>query len=603
MTERASIISCRLGNVDLVLDDRFVIWRIFVTLLRFAAAAFAALIFALGLVPARAITLTMPRQVSGPRVLVARAPRAPLTDLGHAAADTPVHVAVVLNYRHYAQLHQFVDLQAQPLKRLPRILTAQQFLDYFAPTALDYQQTAVALQSAGFTITRTYSNRTVIDATGPAAAAERLFATEIHIVRQRDGSIHYANVRPAYLPESLKRTVFGVVGLDNLRVLHTTNVRGDSAHALMKIGPPLQGPDLGLGPFGISTAYDLPVQHAVAGGAPGQTYDGSGEAAAVVIDADFLDSDLQAFLKFFHVVRTGPKTTRILINGGPPPGLIYPDSGETTLDVETIVGNAPGVALYVYEMDSLGFPSVLDAYNQINADDKVVVANSSFGGCEDFTDPSNFPALANHLALQGNALGIVYDASTGDAGSNECGFDFFTPQGVSAPASGPSFVAVGGTTLLPHLDGTYSKEIGWYGSGGGVSDIFAMPLYQRGVPNMIGKTRNLPDIAFDADPNSGTSLYIAGGWFGPIGGTSLAAPIFSALVSELDQYSHCRIGDIHPALYRAYAKYGYKLPAGAPLFHDAIGRNNGFYTATPGYDQVTGIGSIDGWNFAVTTHL
>ena len=574
------------------------------TTLRLATSAFAALIMALGCIPSNALTapLTLAPGPSGSRVLIARTPRAFVTDLGRASATTPVRVAVVMKYRHVAELHQFVALQGQGQK-LPRILTAQQFLNYFAPTAADYQQTAMVLQSAGFTITRAYQNRTVIDATGPAVAAERLFGTEIHMVRQRDGNVRYANLRPAYLPDSLKPTVFGVVGLDNLRVLHTDNVRGNAAHALAKIGPPMQGPDLGLGPFAISSAYDLPVQHAVAGGKPGQTYDGSGEAAAVVINADFLDSDLQGFLNYFHVVRTGPKTVRIRINGGPAPGLTYPDSSETTLDVETIVGNAPGVALYVYEMDSLAFTSVIDAYNQVNADDVVGVANSSFGGCEDFTDPSNFPALANHLALQGNALGIVYAASSGDSGSNECGFDFSTPQGVSSPASGTHFVAVGGTTLFPHLDGTYSREVGWYGSGGGVSDIFPMPAYQVGVKNMVPKRRNLPDVAFDADPNSGTSLFIAGGWFGPIGGTSLAAPIFSALVAELDQYGHGRIGNIHPALYRNYKKYGYTLPAGAAIYHDAIGQYNGFYLTTPGYDNVTGIGSIDGWNFAVTTHL
>ncbi len=539
---------------------------------------------------------------SASQPLAAAAPRVAMRDLGRASANTRVRLAVVLNYRHDAELQQFVALQGEQPAGRRMILSAEQFRDYFAPTAQDYARTGMALVGKGFTIERTYANRTVIDVSAPAPVAERAFGTELHLVRQTDGSIHYANLRPAYIPADLKDTVFGVIGFDNLRVLHTTNVRGTAAHTLVKIGPPMQGPDLGLGPFAISTAYDLPVQHAVVGGKAGQTYDGIGQAAAVVIDADFLDSDLAGFLNYFHVKRTGPKTVRVPINGGPPPGLTA-DSGETTLDVETIVSNAPGVSLYVYEMDSLAFTSTIDAYNQVNADDRVGAVNSSFGGCEDQTDPANFPQLTNHLALQGAALGIVYAASTGDSGSNECGFDFFSPQGVSSPASGPNFVAVGGTTLFPHINGTYSREIGWYASGGGISDIFAMPSYQVGVKNAIPKWRNLPDIAFDGDPNSGTAFYIAGGWYGPIGGTSLSAPIFTALAVELAQYGHCRLGNIHPALYHAFATYRYNLPVGATLFHDAIGGNNGYYTATPGFDQVTGIGSIDGWNFAVTTHL
>ncbi len=561
---------------------------------------------ALATAPSHAVAASLRDKASlspiGSRALAAEAPRVAVQDLGRAPATMRIHLAVVLNYRHDAELQQFVALQGNQPAGNRMILSAEQFRDYFASSAQDYARTAMLLTNEGFTVTRTYANRTVIDVSAPAAVAEHAFATELHVVRQADGSMHYANLKPAYLPDELKGVVFGVIGFDDLRVLKPTYVRGSALHALVKIGPPLQGPDLGLGPFVFSTAYDLPVQHAVAGSKGGQTYDGTSQAAAVVIDADFLDSDLAAFLTYFHVKRTGPKTVRVPINGGPPPGLIA-DSTETTLDVETIVSNAPGVALYVYEMDSLAYASVIDAYNQVNADDRVGAVNSSFGGCEDQTTPANFPQLANHLALQGNALGIVYAASSGDYGTYECTINFGFPGGVSAPASGPSFVAVGGTTLFPHLNGTYSREIGWYSSGGGISDIFSMPSYQVGIKNAIPKWRNVPDVAFDGDPSSGAAFYIAGGWFGPIGGTSLASPIFIALAVELAQYGHCRLGNIHPALYHAFTTYQYSRPVGATLFHDAIGGNNGYYTATPGFDQLTGIGSIDGWNFAVTTHL
>jgi subtilase family serine protease len=537
------------------------------------------------------------------RPVTAETPRVALRDYGRVNASTPIRLAVVFNYRHDNELQSFVALQGEPYARLPHaVLTADQFRNYFSPTVQDYARTIAILQRNGFSIMRTYSNRTVVDVSAPAAVVERTFATQLHRVAQPDGSLHYANVRPALMPEELKGLVFGVIGFDDLQVLKTTNMRYTGPRPATALGPPLQGPDLGLGPLAFASAYDLPVQHVVRGGKAGQTYDGLGQATAVVIDADFLDSDLQTFLNYFHIKRSGPPTVRLAINGGPPPGLTG-DSGETTLDVETIVGNAPGVALYVYEMDSLKFTSTIDAYNQIVADNLVGAVNSSFGGCEDQTTPANFPAIANHIAMQGNALGIVFAASTGDNGTFECSINFGQPGGVSAPASGPSFVAVGGTTLFIHPTGAYSVEIGWGGSGGGVSDIFAMPAYQVGIPNMIGHTRNLPDVAFDASPGSGAAFFINNGWFGPIGGTSLAAPIFVALASELAQYDHARLGNIHPALYRAFKTYHYNLPQGAPLFHDVRGSDNGFYRAVAGYDQVTGIGSIDGWNFAVTTHL
>ena len=84
-----------------------------------------------------------------------------------------------------------------------------------------------------------------------------------------------------------------------------------------------------------------------------------------MIDADFVDSDLSGFLADFNVVRTGPATNRIKIDGGPPGGDGSPDSLETSLDVETIVSNAPGTALSVYEFPSFNnLQYITDAYTQ-----------------------------------------------------------------------------------------------------------------------------------------------------------------------------------------------------------------------------------------------
>ena len=157
-------------------------------------------------------------------------------------------------------------------------------------------------------MTRTYSNRTVIDVTGPAYAVERAFSTRMENVRHADGSVGYANATGIALPAELQRTVFGVTGFDNAR-FKTFNHRG--RRGAEEPGP-LQGPDTGLGPIALETSYDMPVLHG---------YDGTGQATGVVIDADFLNSDLSKFLKYFNVKRTGPATVRVLVDGGPPPGL------------------------------------------------------------------------------------------------------------------------------------------------------------------------------------------------------------------------------------------------------------------------------------------
>ena len=189
----------------------------------------------------------------------------------------------------------------------------------------------------------------------------------------------------------------------------------------------------------------------------------------------------------------------------------------------------------------------------------------------------------------------MYAAASGDSGTHECGFGS-GPGGVTSPASSPNFVAVGGTTLLLRADGTRIGELGWYDSGGGMSALFKMPAYQKGTPQATGTQRIVPDVAFDADISSGISTYIGGGWYGPTGGTSLASPIFTAIVTEFAQIRNARIGNAHNILYTRFKAKGYG-PKAAPQFLDAIGSGNGYWYATKGFDAVTGIGSMNAWNF------
>jgi kumamolisin len=305
-----------------------------------------------------------------------------------------------------------------------------------------------------------------------------------------------------------------------------------------------------------------------------------------VIDADFKDSDLKAFLKYFHVVHTGADPMRVLIDGGPKPGL-SPDSGETSLDVETLSGIAPGLDLYVYEFPSFDNSRyIIDAYEQVVVDDKVGPVNSSFGGCE--LPGSPFSRMSEALALQGAALGITFHASTGDRGAFTCP----SSVSVSAPASSPHFVAVGGTSLYENaFSGSVIEELAWPGSGGGVSSIFAEPAYQSKVTTAILGGRNIPDVSFDADPSTGASWYVGGQFIGPVGGTSLSSPIFGAGLALINAVNGSRAGFVNPILYKAFLAES-NLPASERPFRDITFGSNGYYAAGPGYDDVTGIGAV-----------
>jgi kumamolisin len=549
-----------------------------------AGALTACAAFALGTMTANAATI-------GSNV-VAGVPRTPgITDLGRAPQGTQIEIALTLKYRSGDTLDALVRNQADPDSPLHgHFLTNAQFNAYFAATPADYARVAAVLRSSGFRITQTYTNNTVIDAVGTVAAADKLFSTDIHLVNQPGKGVRYANATPALEPVALRGLVAAVSGLHDLVIVHNSLALAKPHPGISPdlAGPPLKGPvskDTGLsgfGPLAYSQGYLFPEQFKSSGGT---YYDGKGRVSGVVIDADYLDSDLSTFLSYFHVTRSGPATVRVKVDGGPPSGDGSPDSLETTLDVETIVSNAPGTALYVYEFPNFDKDSyITDAYNKVASDNIVDTANSSFGGCE--TQQASDAKAWDAIAEQAASKGITFHASTGDGGSDDgC---------VSAPASGPHFAAIGGTSLAVKPEGYWSSETAWDGSGGGVSSVFALPSWQAGVTGIIKSGRNLPDVSFDANPNTGAAFYYGGSWntdYNPLGGTSLSSPLFGAAVTEVDEYVKNRTGLEAEALYADLAKNGYK-DSSATFFHDITVGSNGEYSAHKGYDQVTGIGSV-----------
>jgi subtilase family serine protease len=142
----------------------------------------------------------------------------------------------------------------------------------------------------------------------------------------------------------------------------------------------------------------------------------------------------------------------------------------------------------------------------------------SFGGPEGSIDTSYDSSFNN--------ANVSYFASSGDAG-----------LGTQYPSTSPKVISVGGTTLNLTSSGTISSETGWAGSGGGCSTYETATSSQTAYPtyaqvNCAGK-RATPDVAANADPNTGGFVYNSNnyggttGWF-TVGGTSLATPIWAA---------------------------------------------------------------------------
>lgn len=164
------------------------------------------------------------------------------------------------------------------------------------------------------------------------------------------------------------------------------------------------------------------------------------------------------------------------------------------------------------------------------------------------------------------------------------------------PASSPFILSCGGTRLEMSDTGAISREVVWNNgpdsaTGGGVSQVFAQPAYQTGAgvppsPNSaLGQGRGVPDVAGNADPDTGYQIRV-GGSTAVIGGTSAVAPLWAGLVALLNQQLGQPLGLFNPA--------GYGQVAGSGAFHDITGGNNGLYSAGPGWDACTGLGSPDG---------
>jgi subtilase family serine protease len=519
------------------------------------------------------------------------------SDRGPAPATSSLTIAVTLRYRDQAKLDALVAQQANPLSpSYRRWLSNDAFDRQFAPSEASYARVIDSLRGAGFHIDATYANRTVLDASAPVAAIERFFQTSIHRVAMPKQGLAYVNVRPAVAPAQLAGLVLSVDGLDTIAVMHAgyalhrrgTHASGVRPHESSSLFGPVSTVTAarGYAPLAYAAGYNFPIVNSSGGAA----YDGSGRASGIIIDADFAESDLRQYLGYFGITRTGPATNRVLIHGGPPQGDAAGDSIEASLDAETIVGLAPGTALSMYEIPSLENKYVADAFNTVVDDNAVDTVNESFGGCEVYIGGRTVMAL-NAIAEQGAAKGITFHAATGDNGGLLC---------ANAPAASPYVVAVGGTTLTVGSGGAWAAEAGWSGSGGGISSLFAQPSWQAGVSGTINRGRNIPDVAFNADPNTGSAYFYTGTWntqYNPLGGTSLSSPIYGALVTEIDQVKGGRIGLGTAGLYGFFATNGY-ANGSTTYFHDIVLGNNSAYYAVPGYDLVTGIGSVDAWNVA-----
>jgi subtilase family serine protease len=524
--------------------------------------------------------------------LAAADPNVAYHDLGPVPANAKISVALVIAYRNEDELRRLVTLQSRPQSPYyHRWLTSRQFNSAFGPSVSDYSKAIASLRRAGFVVNRTFPNRTVIDATADVATVDRYFDTEIARVYEPGYGVRYANIKPAFIPADLRGVLFAVTGLHDLDLAFSRAGRRNAmlrpamrdavAAKLRLLGPTNTASGLnGYGPVAFSDGYDFPSRHRKA-------YSGSGRVAAILSNGDFSETDLKRFLTYFRVKRTGPATVRVAVDEA----TVGVDP-VTTGEAENLIALAPGTSLYMYETGTSA-TDITDALNRIVSDNKADVVDVPYSQCE--TSDTAATTSWDDIAQQGAALGMTFEADVLDAGI--CA--------LPAPASSPNFVAIGGTALVVSDSGAYEAELAAGGDifneySGGASAVFSLPAWQENIPNVIATGRNIPDVAFNAGSagfQSPFSVYYGGTWqtaSDPSLGTEFANSIFAAALTEINQIEGERLGLIAPTLYSLWTANGYQNGS-TVYFHDIT---EGYVPTKVGYDQNTGIGSMDIWNLA-----
>lgn len=508
--------------------------------------------------------------------------------LGPTPGDEQVNFSISLQLPGEAAMNAYLAGLTQPgSESYHKYLSADQFGARFGLPMTDVQRVVGWLAAAGLATTTT-PQRTSIGASGTADQVNELLGITLSDRLSSTGIRYHVPVGDPQVPPALAGQVATVVGLDTEPIQHPMSHIYTSGV-----------PNSGLTPQLVASAYEITPLHDA--GVLGQGMD-----IAIVSFDTYTDSDLRDFDRQMGI-SGAPDVKRVTLPGGPDsPG---DGAGEVSLDLEVIRGIAPGAQITSYEGENSA-EGLVPVIRRIVADGKAKIISNSWGSCENRNSKDAMAAEDRELAAA-FAAGISYFSASGDDAAYDCRrvdisdnpFERDITPGVDWPAASDNVIAVGGTYLTVRQDGTYYDEAGWEeplggaGSGGGLSKYQQRPTWQQGAgvdnAQSNGK-RQVPDVAGPADPSSGFFVLYTdpsqGQVSGRVGGTSAAAPFWSASMLLTQQYAQsqgvAQLGPLGPVLYQVASQQ----PPGA-VFHDVIRGGNLLYQAGPGWDYATGLGT------------
>ena len=490
--------------------------------------------------------------------------------VGPADPTERLEVSIIIRRRAAQVLHARTAALAAGNRSVGH-LTREQFAAQHGADAADLATVRAFAGKYDLSVVQEHAARRTIVLSGTVAQFHAAFSVELNEVTHPDGT-YRGRTGAIHLPAELDGIIEAVLGLDDRPQAQPHFRLKTRARAAA------------------SVSY-TPIQVAALYGFPAGT--GKGQCVGIIeLGGGFRPSDLKTYFTKLKVA--SPKVLAVSVDHGKnaPTGSADGADGEVMLDIEVVGSVAPAatVAVYFAPNTDAGF---IDAVTSAIHDttNKPSVISISWGSAESTWTAQAMTVMDN--AFQAAAsMGITICVASGDNGSNDNVGG--SSDHVDFPASSPFALGCGGTSLRASKN-VIASEVVWNdgsgggATGGGISDFFPSVPWQAGISAKLSsgksnplKMRGVPDVAGNADPETGYAVRIDG-TDTVIGGTSAVAPLWAGLIARINQAAAVAVGYLNPALYQ-----------NQHALRDITQGNNGDFAAAPGWDGCTGLGSPDG---------